>query len=86
MKNKFVKILVLIIIMIAMVFALTGCGNRDEWDTNYTYTKAITYVGNERIEIDIKQWRDYEGEQMQLIATDGTIYLVSMNNTILIKK
>lgn len=38
------------------------------------------------IEIDIKQWRDYKGEQMQLIATDGTIYLVSMNNTILINE
>lgn len=83
---KKTKNILLIIIVGVMLLILTGCGNQDIFDTNYTFTKAITYIGNERIEIEIKQWRDYEGEQIQLISTDGTVYLVSMNNTILINE
>lgn len=82
---KKLKIVLLIIIMIAGVMLLTGC-NKDMWDTNYTFTKAITYIGNEKIEIDIKQWSDYEGEQIQIIGKDGKIYLVSSFNTILINE
>lgn len=47
------KIVILLLIMIAGAILLTGCGNYDHFDTNYTYTKAITYLGNEKIEIDI---------------------------------
>ena len=56
------------------------------FDTNYTYTKAITYIGNERMEINIRQWSDYDGEQIQIIGQDGKIYLVSSFNTILIRE
>lgn len=86
MKNKILKISILVIMLVGGMLLLTGCGNKDIWDTNYTYTKAITYIGNEKIEIKIKQWRDYDGEQIQIIAEDGTIYLVSSFNTILIKE
>lgn len=86
MKNKILKISILVIIMIIGMIMLTGCGNRDMWDTNYTYTKAITYFGNERIELEIKQWCDYDGEQIQIIAKDGKIYLLSTYNTILINE
>lgn len=86
MKNKILKISILVIMLVGGMLLLTGCENKDMWDTNYTYTKAITYIGNEKIEIKIKQWRDYDGEQIQIIAEDGTIYLVSSFNTILIKE
>lgn len=86
MKNKIIKISILVIIIMLGLVVLTGCGNRDMWDTNYTYTKAITYIGDERIELEIKQWRDYDGEQIQIIAKDGKTYLVSTNNTILINE
>ena len=39
-----------------------------------------------RIEVDIKKWNDYDGEQLQIVAKDGTVYLVSSYNTILIKE
>lgn len=81
-----IKIISLIGIMILGLLVLSGCGNRDMFDTNYTYTKAITYIGNERIEIQIKQWCDYDGEQIQIIGQDGKTYLVSSFNTILIKE
>lgn len=83
MKNLVTKIL-LIISLVISVFALSAC-NMDIIDTNYTFDKCITYIGGEKLEIEIKTWQDYDGEQIQIEAKDGTIYLLSMNNTILIK-
>ena len=80
------KTIILIFIIIFSGVMITGCGNKDMFDTNYTYTKAIIYFGDEKIEIPIKQWCDYEGEQIQIIGTDGKTYLVSSFNTILIRE
>ena len=89
MKNKnIIKIIITIVILIAYIFgllALTGC-NKDIFDTNYTYHKAICEIGGEYKEIKIKQWSDYEGEQIQIIAKDGNTYLVSSVNCTLIKE
>lgn len=83
---KKLKIVILLGMLVLGALALTGCGNKDMFDTNFTYTKAITYIGNERLEIQIKQWCDYEGEQIQIIGKDGKIYLLSSFNTILIRE
>lgn len=61
-------------------------GNKTAIDMNYTFKRAITYIGNERMELDIEKWKDYDGEQIQVVTKDGKVYLLSMNNTILIKE
>ena len=68
------------------ILGLTGCGNKDLFDTNYTYDRAIIGLPNgESVEVEIKQWKDYEdGEQIQIIAKDGTVYLTSSLNCTLI--
>jgi len=66
---------------------LTGCGNHALFDTVYTFDKAIINLGNgEVIEVDVKSWEDYEGEQLQIIAEDGTVYLTSSYNCTLIRE
>lgn len=79
-------VLIGIIILIGMLL-LTGCGNRDMLDTNYTFNRAIVILNDgTKLELEIKKWADYEdGEQIQIIAKDGKTYLVSSYNTILIK-
>lgn len=73
-------------ILIGMLL-LTGCGNRDMLDTNYTFNRAIVILNDgTKLELEIQKWADYEdGEQIQIIAKDGKTYLVSSYNTILIK-
>lgn len=73
-------------ILIPLLIALipSWIGNKDAFDFNYTFNKAITYVGDERIELDIESWTDYEGEQIQIVTPDGKVYLVSGLNTMLI--
>ena len=65
---------------------VSGCGNMDMCDTNYTYHRAIVKWPDGSVkEIEVKQWLDYEGEQVQILGGDGKIYLVSMNNAVLIR-
>ena len=63
---------------------LTGCGNHDVFDTNFSFNKAIIFNDDKVCIIDIAKWRDYDGEQIQLILTDGTIILTSSFDTKLI--
>lgn len=69
--------------LIIILFSLTGC-NKQIFDFNYTYDKAICNIGGEYQTIEIKQWNDYEGEQLQIISEDGNVYLVSSINCTLI--
>ena len=85
-KNKdFVTMVAIITVAILILFGLTGC-NQQIIDLNYTYDKAICKIGNETKEIEIKKWNDYDGEQLQIIDKEGTVYLVSSFNCTLIKE
>lgn len=87
MKNKNIIEIIAILIIAGVIFLLlTGCGNKDIFDTNHTYHKAICNIGGEYKEIRIKQWKDYDGEQLQIIGKDGNTYLVSSINCTLIKE
>lgn len=79
------KKIVLSLLVVILLLVVTGCGNMDMWDTNYTYDRAICDIGGEYQEIEIRQWRDYDGEQLQIIAEDGKIYLVASMNCTFIK-
>lgn len=75
--------LIIVGLVCAATILLTGC-NKVIFDTNYSFDKAIVVIGTERYEYDITEWTDYEGEQLQLKLTDGSIILVSSYNTILV--
>ena len=81
MKSK-IKILLIIFVL----SALTGCGNRTLLDTTYTYDRAIIQLADGTVvDTKIKSWTDYEGEQIQIIAENGTVYLTSSFRCDLIK-
>lgn len=74
------------LMLLSVLCLFTGCGNRDYIDTNRTYDRAIIEMpGGEVMEVNVRQWRDYDGEQFQIIATDGTVYLVNSVNCVLIR-
>lgn len=84
---KRLKLVLIGIMILVGMLLLTGCGNRELLDTNYTFNRAIVILNDgTKLELEIKKWADYEdGEQIQIIAKDGKTYLVSSYNTILIK-
>ena len=72
-------------IMFLMTMLLTGC-NRDLLDTNYSYDYVECYLNGEKQVYKIKQWRDFDGEQIQIRATNGNTYLLSMNYCMLVNE
>jgi hypothetical protein len=76
-----------IVLLFIGAMAFTGCGNKQIFDTKFTFTKAKIIMGTETIEVNVKSWKDYENDtQMQIIADDGTVYLVDKANILLIGK
>lgn len=76
---------IIAVAVILILCLLAGC-NQTVFDTVYKFDRAIIEMpGGEVIEVEIQQWGDYDGEQLQIIAKDGTVYLVSSNNCVLIR-
>ena len=80
------KCLVVVLLASFISVICTGCGNHQIFDLQYTFNKAIINVGTETITVDVAKWRDYGGEQLQITASDGTVYLTSSFNCTLIKE
>ena len=79
-KNK--KLLAGLIMGLALLCG--GCGNRDYIDTVQTYNYAIMEMPDGRIVAgDVKQWRDYEGDVVQVRMHDDTVYYIHTNNVVL---
>lgn len=76
-----------ILITVAALCTMTSCGNKDMWDTVYTYNNAIISLPNgEVIEGKVDSWTDYEdGEQIQVKLKDGKTYLVHSEDIVLIQ-
>lgn len=80
------KKIIALTLALLMLLCLVSCGNYDTFDTVYTYNYAIvSFPDGEVKRIEIDKWSDYEGEQIQIIAKDGTVYLVNSNNCILVR-
>lgn len=55
--------------------------NYDLLDTQWRYNKAVTFNGNKALIFNIAKWRDYEGEQLQLVTDDNMVVLLSSYNS-----
>ena len=58
--------------------------NKDILDTNWKFNKAITFNGNNALILPIGDWKDYSGEQLQVITPDGLTMILSSYNSKLI--
>ena len=80
------RVLALVLAATLAIGGLTGCGNKDMWDTVYTFDYAnIKLPNGEIVEGKVDKWTDYEdGDQLQ-VTIDGKIYLTSTLNCTLIQ-
>lgn len=82
------KIMKRIISIIAIIMLLAGCQENRKYDLfdtqgyNYAIIKLPT---DEIVEGEIQYWRDFDGEQLE-VKVNGTIYLTSSFNCVLIHK
>jgi hypothetical protein len=73
-------------VLLGVVLLLSGCGNKQIFDTTYTFNRAIIELPNgDIIEGKVDSWRDYEdGDQIQVVI-EGKTYLVHSSKIALIK-
>lgn len=58
--------------------------NKSFFDTTWAYNKAVIFNGNSSLVLSIGKWKDYEGEQLQVITKDGLVLNLSSYNSKLI--
>ncbi len=84
--RKSICILLALLMVCTSLLLLSSCGNRDWIDTTYTYDYAIIELPNgEVVEGEVEEWRDYDGEQIQIKMKDGNIYLTSTYTATLVQ-
>lgn len=83
MKEIHSRIILAVTSALITSILFTGC-NKTIFDTQYTFNKAIVTINGKQIVIDIVEWTDYQGEQIQIKASDGNIYLFSSYNCVLV--
>ena len=78
------KKLILLCLVALLALMLCSCGNYDLFDTNYTYDYAIvSFPDGSAKTIEIAQWTDYEGEQIQIKTEDGNTYVFHSSKCVL---
>ena len=87
MKRKNAIVMLGMACLITMAGLLSGCGNKQIFDTTYSYERAILSLPNgEVIEGKVQSWTDYEdGDQIQ-VKIDGKQYLVHSEDIVLISE
>ena len=71
-SNSILKRLTAGALALATCATLSGC-NRSIVDTKFGLDSAVIVGDDTAITMDIKDWRDYAGEQYQLNTEDGLI-------------
>ena len=83
MKKK----ILIVLLAAAACLMLGGWGNREIWDTNYTFTRAIGRLADGTV-IDGKcqSWIDWDDCDMIQVKIDGNTYYIHGSNVSLIKE
>ena len=69
------------LVVATSLIMLAGCGNKQVFDISYNFNRATIKLQDDSvIDVEIKSWQDYDGEQIQIKAKDGTVYLVNSVN------
>lgn len=76
----------MMLLLALLLLVLTSCGNKDMWDTVYTFDEAVIALPDGRVITgQVQSWRDYDGDQLQ-VKIDGVTYLVHSENCVLMVK
>ena len=84
--NRTFKIILIVLVLAVGLFVVSACGNRQVgFDTAQSFNKAYVKLGDEWQTVTVKAWRDFDnGDEVQIVASDGTIYLTHYSNMILV--
>lgn len=62
----------------------TSLYNKSFFDGTWAFNKAVVFNGNNALVLPIEKWKDYEGEQLQIVTSNGLVLNLCSYNTKLI--
>lgn len=72
---------------IGMLLLLVACGNRQVFDTTYTFTYAeIKLPSGDIVKGNVSSWKDFEDGDTIQVVIDGVTYLTHHSNVVLMTK
>lgn len=85
-KTIFILGTIAVTVFIVYIAANVRIGNKRIVDINYSYDRAMIRMPDGNImDIEISDWTDYEGEQLQVVDKAGNVFLVSSYNCVLVR-
>lgn len=72
-------------LLVISTFTITSCGNKQLFDTVYTFDRAIISLPDgTKIEGKVEGWKEYENSDSIQIKIDGVYYYTHLQNVVLI--
>ena len=72
-------------ILTISTFAITSCGNKQLFDTVYSFDRAIISLPDgTKIEGKVEGWKEYSSSDSIQIKIDGIYYYTHLQNVVLI--
>ena len=79
------KRLIFVFVILAMVFTLSGCYNKQLIDLNYKFDRAYIRLPNGQcVEGRVDSWLDFEDADQIQVKINGTTYLTHISNVVLV--
>lgn len=80
MKKKIVAL----VAATSLAFCLTGCGNRQILDTNFSFNRAIISMPDGTV-VDgtVQSWKDFDDGDTIQVKIDDVTYLTHISNVVL---
>lgn len=83
MKKKFI----IMALAASICLTLGGCGNRQLFDTTYTFDRAIVHLADGTVvNGKCQSWNDWTDSDMIQVQIDGDTYYIHGSNVSLIKE
>lgn len=84
--KKFIALVLMLCVFITILVCFSSCGNKDIFDTEYTFTKAVVLMPDGTVEtFTITSWTDYsDSDMVQFKTPNGKVYLTHSSNVLLI--
>lgn len=78
---KVIMAILSLALVVSLIVLMTGCGNKQVFDTTYTFNTAILELPDGSVvKGAVQSWTDYEdGDQIQ-VKIDGKTYLIHSTN------
>lgn len=88
MRKEIIAVVALVIILVLIpVLVFAGCGNKNMFDTTWSFERAIIFLPNgEKIEGKISNWDDFESSDMIQVTIEGKTYLTHSSNVVMISE